>query len=957
MKIDFLTHLAAVTVLAVSAALPQACSQEAQSGAGRDESGVVVLDTCGFWRMHHTLKPPMIAHEDGPGVMDLRWRHPRDGRVLRTYDWLRRETPPPPPEWMEPDFDDGTWMRGPARTSARTPMLARLRLRGYFEATDPAQVGDLLLSIGYRGGALVYLNGREVARLHLPDGEDAGEGLLAEGYPPEAFTPDNGWDGDGSARNPREETAEEIELRERHAEVAIPSEFLRTGRNVLAIDIIRSPYHRVVEENKGRLGARYVGYYLAFNTCQIDRVRLTTARDAGLEPNAVRGEGFEVWNNDVLAGDYNLDFGGAEPLRPIRIAGARNGRFSGKVVAGAAEPIRDLSAVVTDLESGEGTIPAGSVRIRYGIPWGSEYGIRHGRTLFYHLPSLYASYPLEPVMLGALEEEPPQEFPVRPSVSGRNDFTEPGQPDPVFGAVVPLWVTVHVPADAPPGTYHGRLDIAAQGQETVSVPVELQVADWTLPDPPDYRTWMELIQSPDTLALEYEVPLWSDEHFDLIARSLRLMHEAGVQIVSIPLIAQTNHGNAETMVRWLPAEDGEYRFDFSIMERYLDLAERYQGRPKVVCFIAWDSYLGADTGYKDSWGHNQRYVDARMEFVGKGPMVTLLDQDTGETEEAFLPPFTEPAAADAWRAMFDELRARMRERGLEDTMMIGLMSDVWPSQEERVFYDDVTGGLPWVSHSHLPVTDDGRVEDELVTAGVATHGGLEVDRSGFRIGYHSSVLGTSFADTDPPLGSLQGWNRADLSAYQPRYESGQPASSWRHLMEVNITGLHRGVGRGGADYWPLEDRRGRRNHRAFSRYVHSLWRNLNIPWSMFAPGSSGPVATGAFEALREGIQECQARIVIEEAVLDEELRSRLGDDLARRCEELLVERTHLALKAYTNQQLGAYGQVVTRALERRPGIAGHRWFVGSGWQERTAQLYNLAGEVQRALDGPAGQEP
>jgi len=32
-------------------------------------------------------------------------------------------------------------------------------------------------------------------------------------------------------------------------------------------------------------------------------------------------------------------------------------------------------------------------------------------------------------------------------------------------------------------------------------------------------------------------------------------------------------------------------------------------------------------------------------------------------------------------------------------------------------------------------------------------------------------------------------------------------------------------------------------------------------------------------------------------------------------------------------------------------IEGHRWFVTSGWQERTGKLFSLAGEFSRALQG------
>jgi hypothetical protein len=171
-------------------------------------------------------------------------------------------------------------------------------------------------------------------------------------------------------------------------------------------------------------------------------------------------------------------------------------------------------------------------------------------------------------------------------------------------------------------------------------------------------------------------------------------------------------------------------------------------------------------------------------------------------------------------------------------------------------------------------------------------------------------------------------------------------------MELNITGGQRGVARGGADIWPaVRDRDGRRRGTVAQLYPQSAWRNLNIPWCMFAPGPTGPVSTHRFEALREGIQQCQARILIEEALTDETLKRTLGPNLAGRCEALLVERTHFMLKATTHLQINnQWGHFTGPGPAcRQISVNGHRWFVGSGWQQRSEKLYRLAAEVAGKL--------
>ena len=189
-------------------------------------------------------------------------------------------------------------------------------------------------------------------------------------------------------------------------------------------------------------------------------------------------------------------------------------------------------------------------------------------------------------------------------------------------------------------------------------------------------------------------------------------------------------------------------------------------------------------------------------------------------------------------------------------------------------------------------------------SGGAPGGKRTMDLSYMKTGYFSAVFNDKMADDDPPFGSHHGWRNENINAYQPRYEYAQPGSRWRHMVELNITGRQRGMARGGADFWiVLKNSRGQRTGRAHSRYVHSAWRNLDIVWNLLGP--TGPEVTHHFEAFREGIQEAEARISIERALVDESARAALGDDLVKRCEDYLTRRTQMMLKAVSHlQQIG-----------------------------------------------------
>jgi hypothetical protein len=892
-----------LAMLVVAAAVVSMAAQWSPAADEKPGQQVTVLENFSVWRTFNLLKPPVIQFDDGlkPVLSPL-------------ADWCNRETPAAPALWLKPEFDDSTWGRGTALTFSRTPYLARLYERAHFEVTDPAQVNNLRLSLSYYGGAIVYVNGQEVARGQVAN---AGAGDVAEGYPPAAFT-----GGNVAVLVPQKERDRAL------TDIAIPASMLRKGVNVLALEIVRAPYNKVVADQKDVPGVskkdivdRGCPYDLLWNTCELRTVKLTAASADGLVPNAAgRPKEMQAWNGDILATDFDTDIGDRyEPLRPVALKGARNGWFSGKVVVGSPKAIEGLTAVVADLQQGAATIPAAAVRVRY------EIAADEGYDSTVTVP--YGSRRQD----GGLLEAPLETF----TAAVAN-----------HGTVVPIWLTVKVPADAQPGTYTGQMTISAKGERTVTVPVKLEVADFTLPNPDDYRTWVELIQSPDTLALEYGVPLWSDQHWVLIEKSLRFIGEMGSRTVYIPLISHTNFGNAESMVRWIKKPDGTCDWDFSAMDKYLDLVEKNMGKPKIVAFNVWEVYLNAPpketkvtADPNDTWLRvHQEAEAAKWALRGKGPAVTALDPASGKIETVNLPRFEDPASKALWKPLFDELHKRMAKRGLEDKMMLGMASDNWPTKEEVATLQEVSGNLPWVSH---------------------THGGSRI-RGMYNIGpfkYLAFVWDNVLAP-EPSKGRMYGWKRPDLATQYLRFNTLNDWSlpSVLHAEELNITGQQRGLGRIGADFWPaIKDKKGQRRGYAVDRYPESFWHSLNLTSHMLAPGPNGPVAMARFEILREGLQECEARIAIERVLTDETLKAKLPAELAQKSQDVLDERlremwrcgSRLALTGavpcYATWPLGhadAYGQWAE---------AGNRWFLSSGWQDRTQQFYALAGEVEKKV--------
>ena len=655
------------------------------------------------------------------------------------------ETPAAASDWMKPDFDDRFWHRGPLTLVPKTAVLCRACLRGKFTVTDPAKVKGLRLSATYNGGIIVYLNGKDVYREHI--GVDQ---QLAESS-----------------------GGEERKL----VDYEVSADLLKQGMNVLGLEIVRASYPKQ--------GAETGEDVYNVNTCEVKQFRLWASQEAGLVPNTVRPEGLQVWPADPMAVDMDLDFGDpAEPLRPLTILGTRNGMFSGKVLLGSAKPIRGLKATVGDLVGEGGRIPAEAVRIRYGVEWGEQQP-RELTRLNYLLP--YVKY--TPVQFNALASEAPEHVAPRPlATAWYRERNLPETVTPVPGAVVPVWVTVKVPANVRAGKYAGTVKIEAQGETPVEAPVEVRVADWKLPCTQDYRTWVDMIQSPDTLALEYKVPLWSEKHWEMIANSFKLIGETGSRTVYVPLISHSNLGNEESMVRWIKKGDS-YDYDFSTMERYLDVAEKNMGRPKLLVFVVWDVYMLPKSSLKTPHGDAFR-IRSHLEYLqsigaeyGIGPMVTVESVGADgklKRQNVVLPPHLDPAASKPlWQPLFDALRQRLKKRGMEKIAMLGLLHDTWATKPEVQFFREITGGMPWAMQSH-----GGPAEGKLL---------YDINP----IGYQAVVWDVRFSDDGANehgrgkgiLESFHGWNRNVLWSQFDRWSrESDPCTRWRQQAEVCITG-------------------------------------------------------------------------------------------------------------------------------------------------------------------------
>jgi hypothetical protein len=142
---------------------------------------------------------------------------------------------------------------------------------------------------------------------------------------------------------------------------------------------------------------------------------------------------------------------------------------------------------------------------------------------------------------------------------------------------------------------------------------------------------------------------------------------------------------------------------------------------------------------------------------------------------------------------------------------------------------------------------------------------------------------------------------------------------------------YQGFGTWGADFWGNE-------WNVYDAYGNVALSESTVSW-LVGPGLAGPVPTCRTRMLQEGLQEAEMRIFVQNAVLDDDKRAKLGEDLAKRCGEACEART----RAFTYMSYYRYSDGETNMPRLRviPDLAA--------WEGEFLKLARLADEVAKAL--------
>jgi hypothetical protein len=310
--------------------------------------------------------------------------------------------------------------------------------------------------------------------------------------------------------------------------------------------------------------------------------------------------------------------------------------------------------------------------------------------------------------------------------------------------------------------------------------------------------------------------------------------------------------------------------------------------------------------------------------------VTEFDPATGVAKELAGPKYTDAEAAKAfWAPVAAGIKDILKKRGLEQAGMLGVGTDMVPSKCVVDLWKELWPEAPWVVQAHQYVK---RVH------GVPVGYNTNVKMAGVKQG-----KGFQYDYVDPAIRREYGWRSELPMAHFPREILnivGQDTA--RNLVEASSLSLHRGCGRLAGDFFNVQNERGQWFNLP-RRYIYHGALGLSGEW--LGAGAKGPVSTVRFEMLRDGLQEHEARIVLERALLDGSLGKGLGEKRAAEVQAMLDERTR-----YISWGEGRFTVDWGPYSFLPGGPLGSRWYGYSGWQERSERLFAAAAEAQKLMN-------
>ncbi|UIR56109.1 DUF4091 domain-containing protein [Sphingobacterium sp. SRCM116780] len=217
----------------------------------------------------------------------------------------------------------------------------------------------------------------------------------------------------------------------------------------------------------------------------------------------------------------------------------------------------------------------------------------------------------------------------------------------------PLWLSIQVPRDAAIGTYKGLLTIKGTNYNT-TIPYSIEVLPHVLPEAKNWEYHLDLWQNPYSIARQYQVALWSPEHFKIMKPYYERLRDAGQKNITASIINDPWNGQTydkyQAMIKWTKKKDGTWSYDYSIFDKWVSFMRDIGISEYINCYSMIP------------WNMNFQYFDER---TGKYEILKVKTEDS-KYREHWLPLLKDFAKHLKEKGYFEWTTIAMDERPQED---------------------------------------------------------------------------------------------------------------------------------------------------------------------------------------------------------------------------------------------------------------------------------------------------
>ncbi|MFC1613841.1 glycoside hydrolase domain-containing protein [Gemmatimonadota bacterium] len=350
-------------------------------------------------------------------------------------------------------------------------------------------------------------------------------------------------------------------------------------------------------------------------------------------------EKFQAWPVPIEVRIYSGAFSREPDSRKIELEGLAGEVLSAQVAAVSTRDIKGLKAGISALAAPRGRdVPVSAARIRYGT-----------------------YLPVDETMI--MTADP---------------LLEVETVDVPANVAQPVWLTLEVPQETPPGKYSGKLTLSDKTRQLAVFNLSLEVLPAVLPPPVDWSYYLNIWQDPSGVAMAHKVEVWSEPHWKLLEKYAENFAAHGMKSIMTSITYDPWRSQSgypfDSMVEWMyPGEftDGgadKFTWDFTVFDRYVSLMMEAGVREKIDCYALVMGPGGT--------------TDAHIRY---------LDTGSGEYRTAELA-VGEPMWQQAWTAFLPVLREHLEEKGWFDKALLGF--DEKPEKVMKIIFDFIIRTAP-----------------------------------------------------------------------------------------------------------------------------------------------------------------------------------------------------------------------------------------------------------------------